>query len=138
MSRGAEGFAPRNGRGEGTGDARRAAVHDLGVAVLPRVGAELPARDGDRPAGMTIVYPPTGKWREDVHLELTAEARRDDVVARTDAAVAPARVARPREVRPVVAVARRRRQLDVGARAVAHAGGASCRACGPASAPDGG
>ena len=72
-------------------------------------------------SGMTIVYPPQGKWREDVHLELTQKHGATIVVARPDAAVAAARVARPRPVRPLVADARRRRQLDVGARAAAHA-----------------
>ena len=61
--------------------------------------------------GTTTVFPEPGRWREDVHLELTQTTPGDDVVGGTDPIVEAPRMAGARPLRPLVTAAGRRRRF---------------------------
>ena len=78
--------------------------------------------------GMTIVYPPPGRWQEAVHLAAVPGPRRLQLVAGPRAAVAAGRLPAARRLRPALAAQHRRRQLHLAARvAAAGARGAARR-----------
>ena len=79
-------------------------------AVLPHLRHCAAVHDRRSASGMHVVFPPPGRWDADVHLELTAEHRVDDVGGRAHPVLAHARAPRLRLATTCRALAQRRRR----------------------------